>query len=319
MRNFNPLLLFFMGGTMLAQTPTPPPLPRPPANPIGAMSQPPLDPNKVVLTVGTETLTVGQYEQLVESLPEQYRASARGAGKRQMLEQLITLKAMAQEARKRKLDNDPGYKAQLAFQAENILAGILYRDLAANLKIEDADLKKAYDEHKSDYERVKARHILIRMKGSAVPLGKGKTELSDEEALAKANELRAKILAGGDFSTIAKAESDDAGSGANGGDLNFFSHGQMVAPFDKAAFALPLGQISEPVKSQFGYHLIIVDKHETRTFDEVKPELEKKMRPELAKAAVDNVRKQTKVEVDDSFFGPSAAATPPKPTLTPAK
>jgi peptidyl-prolyl cis-trans isomerase C len=308
-----------MTGSLLAQAPPPAPIPHAPAKPIGAMSQPPPDSNKVVLTVGTETLTVGQYEQLVESLPEQYRASARGPGKRQMLEQLITLKAMAQEARKRKLDQDPGYQAQLAFQAENILAGILFRDLSANLKIEDADLHKAYDEHKSDYERVKARHILIRMKGSAVPLGKGKTELSDEEALAKANDLRAKILAGADFSTLAKAESDDAGSGANGGDLNFFSHGQMVAPFDKAAFALPVGQISEPVKSQFGYHLIIVDKHETRSFDDVKPELEKKLRPELAKKAVENVRKQTKVEVDDSFFGPAPSTAPAKPALTPAK
>src|SRR5271170_7056583 len=123
MCNFNPLLLFFIGGPLLAQTPPTSPIPHPPpANPIGAMTQPPLDRNKVVLTVGTETLTVGQYEQLVESLPEQYRAAARGPGKRQMLEQLITLKAMAQEARKRQLDKDPSYQAQLSFQAENILA-----------------------------------------------------------------------------------------------------------------------------------------------------------------------------------------------------
>jgi hypothetical protein len=61
------------------------------------------------------------------------------------------------------------------------------------------------------------------------------------------------------------------------------------SPFEKAAFALPVGQISEPVKSQFGYHLILVD-NETKTFDEVRPEIEKKMRPELAKQAVDNLR-----------------------------
>jgi peptidyl-prolyl cis-trans isomerase C len=281
------------------------------------MTAPP--PDKVVRTVGTETVTVAQYDQLINSLPEQYRAAARGPGKRQVLEQLINLKAMAQEARKRKLDQDPLYVAQLAFQAENILAGILFRDLSTNLKIDDAELHKAYDAHTSDYERVKARHILIRMKGSAMPLGKGKTELSDEEALAKANDLRAKILAGGDFSALAKAESDDAGSGANGGDLNFFGHGQMVPPFEKAAFALPVGQVSEPVKSQFGYHLIIVDKHETRSFEDVKPELEKKLRPELAKQAVDSVRKQTPVKIDDSFFGPATPEPAAKPTLTPAK
>jgi peptidyl-prolyl cis-trans isomerase C len=310
MRNF--ILLFLIGGAMLAQTPAPPPRSPAPPNPIGAVSQP-FD--KVVLTVGDETMTVGQYNQLVDALPEQYQATARGAGKRQVVEQLINLKAMAQEARRRKLDQDPGYKAQVAFQSENILASVLFRDMSANMKIENADVQKYYDEHKSEYERVKARHILIRTKGSAAPAG-GKKELTDEEALEKTKALRARIVAGEDFAAIAKTESDDTGSGATGGELNFFSHGQMVPPFEKAAFALPVGQVSEPVKSQFGYHLILVEKHESKTLDEVRPEIEKKLRPELAKQAVDNLRKQTPVKVDDSFFGPAAPAAP---MLAPAK
>ena len=310
MRNFT--LLFLIGGALLAQTPAPPPHSPAPPNPIGAVSQP-FD--KVILTVGDETMTVGQYNQLVDGLPEQYQATARGAGKRQVVEQLINLKAMAQEARRRKLDQDPGYKAQVAFQSENILASVLFRDMSANLKIGDAEVQKYYDEHKGEYERVKARHILIRTKGSAAPAG-GKKELTDEEALEKTKALRARIVAGEDFAAIAKVESDDTGSGATGGDLNFFSHGQMVPPFEKAAFALPVGQVSEPVKSQFGYHLILVEKHESKTLDEVRPEIEKKLRPELAKQAVDNLRKQTTVKVDDSFFGP---ATPASPMLAPAK
>jgi parvulin-like peptidyl-prolyl isomerase len=310
MRNF--ILLFLIGGAMLAQTPAPPPRSPAPPNPIGAVSQP-FD--KVVLTVGDETMTVGQYNQLVDALPEQYQATARGAGKRHVVEQLISLKIMAQEARRRKLDQDPGYKAQVAFQAENILANVLFRDMSANLKIGDADVQKYYDEHKAEYERVTARHILIRTKGSAAPAG-GKKELTDEEALEKTKALRARIVAGEDFATIAKAESDDTGSGATGGSLNAFGHGQMVPPFEKAAFALPVGQVSEPVKSQFGYHLILVEKHESKTLDEVRPEIEKKLRPELAKQAVDNLRKQTPVKVDDSFFGPGA---PPPAMLAPPK
>jgi parvulin-like peptidyl-prolyl isomerase len=310
MRNIN--LLFLIGGALLAQTPPPLPNASAPPNPIGAISVP-FD--KVVLTVGDETMTVGQYNQLVDALPEQYQATARGAGKRQVVEQLISLKIMAQEARRRKLDQDPGYKAQVAFQAENILANVLFRDMSANLKIGDADVQKYYDEHKAEYERVTARHILIRTKGSAAPAG-GKKELTDEEALEKTKALRARIVAGEDFATIAKAESDDTGSGATGGSLNAFGHGQMVPPFEKAAFALPVGQVSEPVKSQFGYHLILVEKHESKTLDEVRPEIEKKLRPELAKQAVDNLRKQTPVKVDDSFFGPGA---PPPPMLAPPK
>jgi peptidyl-prolyl cis-trans isomerase C len=303
MRNIS-FCLFLVGGSLLAQTPPPAPKAPDSPKPVGALSQP-FD--KVVLTVGTETMTVGQFEQLVDGLPEQYRAAARGAGKRQIVEQLVNLKTMAQEARKRKLDQDPAYKAQLAFQAENILAGTLFRDMSANLKVDDAELHKYYDEHKNEYERVKARHILIRVKGSAVPAG-GKKELTDEEALEKTKALRARILAGEDFATLAKAESDDSGSGANGGDLNFFGHGQMVGAFDQAAFALPVGKVSEPVKTQFGYHLILVEKHETKTFDEERANIEKKVRPELAKKAVDDLRKQTPVKIDESFFGPEGAA-----------
>jgi len=79
----------------------------------------------------------------------------------------------------------------------------------------------------------------------------------------------------------------------------------MVGPFEQAAFSQPVGQISEPVKSQFGYHLIKVEQHDTKPFEEVRPELEKKMRPELARNAVENLRKQAPVTLDDSFFGPA--------------
>jgi peptidyl-prolyl cis-trans isomerase C len=90
----------------------------------------------------------------------------------------------------------------------------------------------------------------------------------------------------------------------------------MVRPFAEAAFALPIGQVSEPVKSEFGYHLILVEKREAKTFDEVRPEIEKKLKPDAEKQLVENLRKQTTVKIDDSFFGPAPAAPP---VLAPAK
>ncbi len=302
--------LFLIAGALCAQEKAPQPKTTAPAPAAAPQSF-----DKVVLRVGDEKMTVGEFEKFVDTLPEQYRAAARGAGKRQIVDQLVSLKALAQEARKRKLDQDPAYKAQLAFQAENLLAGTLYRDLTTNLKVEDGDLRKYYDEHKNEYERVKARHSLVRFKGSAVPPG-AKKELTEEEALEKVKALRARLASGEDFATVAKAESDDAGSGANGGDLDFFGHGQMVAPFDQAAFAAPVGQVTEPVKSQFGYHLILVEKHDTKTFDEVRPDIEKKLRPELAKKAVETLQKQVPVTIDESFFGPPA---PPAPAPAPVK
>src|SRR5262249_19134307 len=150
----------------------------------------------------------------------------------------------------------------------------------------------------------------IRFQGSPVPAGE-KKDLTEEEALAKTNALRARIVAGEDFATIAKAESDDTGSGAKGGDLDFFGHGQMVPPFEQAAFAQKVGEIGEPVKSQFGYHLILVEKHETKSFDEMRPEIEKRLGPEMAQKAIEKLKSETKVQIDDAFFGPGQAQTPP--------
>src|SRR5215831_16960191 len=273
-----------LSGVLLAQVPGQQPPPKPPApNPIGALppAAPSLPPDKVILIIGDQKMTVAEYDKFLDALPEQYRSAARGAAKRQVVEQLVDVKVMAAEARKRKLDQDPAFKSQMAFQMENLLAGALYRDMSSNLKISDPEVRKYYDEHKNTYEKVSARHILIRFKGSPVPKG-SKPELTEEEALAKVKAIRERLVKGEDFATVAKAESDDTGSGSNGGDLNSFGHGQMVAPFDEAAFKLPVGQISEPVKTQFGYHVILVSKHETKPFEEVKGEIETKLRPELA-------------------------------------
>jgi parvulin-like peptidyl-prolyl isomerase len=135
-------------------------------------------------------------------------------------------------------------------------------------------------------------------------------DLTDEEALAKAQDIRKKILAGADFATLAKAESDDAGSGAKGGDLGTFKHGQMVPAFDQAAFALPVDQLSEPVKTQFGYHIIKVTSRSAKTFDESKAQIEKDLKPKLAKEAMDQLKAHTPVTLNDGYFGKEQSSGP---------
>jgi peptidyl-prolyl cis-trans isomerase C len=273
---------------------------------------PAVPPDKVIMTVGDEKMTAGEYELLLEALPEQVRAAARGPQKRQFAEQLVRLKIMAQEARRRKLDQSPAIQRQMELQKENLLANALFQDLAANTKVDEAAARQYFEQHKADFESVHARHILVRVKGSTVTPPAGKKELSDEEALAKAQEIRKKILAGEDFAALAKAESDDAVTGAKGGDLGVFKHGQMVPEFEQAAFTLPVGQVSEPVKTKFGYHLIQVVQG-VKAFDQLRPEVEKRMRPDLARESVETLRKQVPVTIDDSFFGS------PPPPLQPVK
>jgi peptidyl-prolyl cis-trans isomerase C len=270
------------------------------------------DPNKVVLTIGDEKITAAQYDKLLDALPAQYQKAARGPQKRQVAEQIVQLKVLSNEAEKRKVDQQPEVRQQLAFDRQNVLAGALFQEMSKAIKVDDAAVKTYYDEHKAEFESCTASHILIRFKGSAVPLRAGTKELTEEEALAKATDVRKQLLAGSDFATMAKADSDDAGSGANGGSLGTFKHGQMVPAFEQAAFALPIGQISEPVKTQFGYHLIKVSARDAKTMADARPEIEEKIRPELAKKEMDDIRKKSAVTFDDGFFGPAAAPMPVK-------
>jgi parvulin-like peptidyl-prolyl isomerase len=188
-------------------------------------------------------------------------------------------------------------------QTDNVLANVLAKKINDDAQFTDLDLRAYYDAHKDEFEEAKGSHILIRFKGSRVPLKPNEKDLTEAEALAKAQDIRAKILAGADFATLAKAESDDTGSAAKGGDLGSFKRKQMVAPFDEAAFSLPIGQLSEPVRSDFGYHLIKISARAAKTFDEAKPEIEKQVKPKIVKGEMDKIKAQMPVTLNDEYFG----------------
>lgn len=270
-----------------------------------------ISPNTVVLTIGDQKFTRAEFEALVAMLPDQLKAAAQGPNKRKFVEQFAELESLAGEARRRKLDESAEVKQMAALQMDQLLANELYKNVNATTQIDDAQLRAYYDQHKSEFEEVKASHILVRFKGSPVPLKSGQKELTDEEALAKAKDIRAKLLAGADFATLAKTESDDSGSGANGGSLGTFGHGRMVKVFEDAAFSLPVGQVSEPVKSQFGYHIIKVDERTEKKFEDVKPQIEARLKPEMTRKALDDLRKSIPITIDDQYFGTAAAAPAP--------
>jgi len=306
---FRSMLFLCPAVCLLGQTPPPQnatPVPKPSvtmtAESPAAKAMPVVPPDKVVLTVGDMTLTSAQFDQIIDVLPEQYKPVARGAGRKQFADNLVKVLVLAQEGKRRKLDQTPAFKTQAMFQSANTLAAATYADIGKEVKVSDADLHKYYEDHKGEFEQVRARHILIRVQGSPMPVKPGQKELSDAEALAKAQDLLKRLKAGEDFAALATKESDDTGSAANGGDLSFFKRGQMVPSFEQAAFAMQPGQLSEPVKSQFGYHIIKVEAKESRSFDDVKAELEKRLKPEQAQKALDDLQKKGAVLYDPVFF-----------------
>jgi len=234
----------------------------------------------------------------------------------QVLSDLINEQLIGQAAKKAKITVTSAevdaemekLREQIGPSFDSVLAqyGMTVEDLQKNMELnllvfkvstrdvtvsEDA-LMSFFEEHKSDYdqpEMVKASHILV-------------------ETEEKAKEIKKKLAEGADFAELARSESTDPMSAAEGGDLGFFARGRMVAEFEKAAFAMSPGQTSAPVKSEYGYHIIRVtdrkDAHEA-TFDDVKDDIERTIKGNQAKSAqalASELRLEADVTITDSKY-----------------
>jgi peptidyl-prolyl cis-trans isomerase D len=164
--------------------------------------------------------------------------------------------------------------------------------LRSKITIPAADVQQAYNTNIEQYstpEQVRASHILL------------KTEGKDDAAVkAKAEELLKKAKAGADFAELAKANSEDESNAKNGGDLDFFGRGRMVPEFDQVAFSLPPGQISDLVKTQYGYHIIkATDKKSasTRSIDEVRQQLTDQLSYERAQTEAQQIATEVEKEI----------------------
>ena len=281
------------------------------AAPAATTAQAPADP--VIVAAGDITIKQSEFESALKSLPAEYQQFAAGPGKKQFAEDFLRMKMLASEGMKAGLDKDPDVVRQLALMKENLVANAQLEKIEKSIVLTDADLKKVYEAGKNDYEQVKARHILIAFKGSPAAQA-GKPELTEEQAKAKAEELRAKIAGGASFEETAKKESDDTGSGANGGDLGSFSRGQMVPEFEKAAFEAKVGDVTPVVRTQFGYHIIKVEEHNHTPFEQVKPAIERSERQKRMQATLEAMKTAAKPTFNDKYFAvPQADAQPPAP------
>ncbi len=267
----------------------------------------------IIVAAGDVAIRRSEFENAIKTLPAEYQQFAQGPGKKQFAEDYLRMKMLAAQGMKDNLQNDPEVIRQLNLMRENLVANAELQKMEKGIELTDADLQKMYDANKKEYEQVKARHILIAFKGSPAAQA-GKKELTEDEAKTKAEDLKKKIQAGTSFEELAKTESDDKGSASRGGDLGPFSRGQMVEEFEKAAFDAKPGDVVGPVRTQFGYHLIKVDSHETTPFDKVKEALQKRERQRRLQETLETMKKNANPTFNEAYFAPPA----PKMEAAPA-
>jgi peptidyl-prolyl cis-trans isomerase C len=263
------------------------------AQPATPAVEPP--PDTVVAIVNGKKITRADVIESAKQLPAEYQ---------QQLDQIfpalidrqVDLTLLSEEAGRQKLEEDPEIKRQVAeYTASLVREAVLERHLKT--AITDAAIKTRYDQFVAalpKQQEVKARHILV-------------------EQEQEAKDIVAQLDGGADFSAIAKEKSKDPGSGSQGGDVGYFVAGQMVPEFSAAAFALEKGQYTKtPVKSQFGWHVIIADDKRDKappSLEEARGTIEQILSNELVTALVDGLRKSATVQKFNPDGTPRAPET----------
>ena len=269
---------------------------------------------KILAEVGGYKLTLKEFDAQVASLPPQLQmAVARNPQlKQQLLERWVQLTLMAEQARSEKLQDKPAVKKRIQDMTNALLAQeYMKENIDGKVKVTDKEVKDYYEKHKAEFvqpEQVRARHILVKVPAKA-------DEKQWAEAKKKAEMIRAKALKGADFAKLAQEYSDDPGSKGRGGDLGYFQKGRMVPEFEQAAFALKVGQVSQPVKTTFGYHIIKVEgkkPSKQESFKDVQQKIRQKLEREkqisLRDAIVAKLEKKYPVKVHKELLESSKSA-----------
>lgn len=232
--------------------------------------------NSVIAEVNKTVITKEDFLKEISRLPEWARDRFHDKeGKKQFLEEMIKRELVYQEAEKRGLHKDKDFIAKVEeFKRMTLLSAILEKEIGEKAVVDDAEARDYYNKNPNEFktDTIRASHILVD---------------TEEEA----RNILEKIKKGEDFSKLAESFSKDKGTAQRGGDLGFLGRGRTVPEFENAAFNLKSGEISAPVKTHFGYHIIkVFDKKEGSQldFEQVKDKIKKQLISEKQREALES-------------------------------
>jgi len=262
----------------------------------------------VLAEVNGSAVTQGDFLKEIERVPEWAREQFKDdEGKKKFLDELVKRELIYQHALKMKLDNDEDYRSKVDdFKKMTLVSIVLKKEVEEKATVDDAEVKVFFDQNADKFTigtKIKASHILVG---------------TEEEA----NDISDRLKKGEKFAKLAEL-SKDTGSAKKGGDLGYFGRGQMVPEFEQAALSLKPGEVSKPVKTRFGYHIIkLVDiqKGEPADFEQSKESIQRQLLGEKRKRVfdsfVDKLKTDIKITTHENEI--SAIALPWEQTAAPA-
>ena len=219
----------------------------------------------VVITVADRHITVSELCSALGSLPPPQR---KGYALHPALAKdwFGPLVALAEEAKREHLGASRQSEKLSDVDLDNALVGGLIQNIARETQPTELDIQSYYKAHQSDFEQIKARHILI---SDATALA-SRSKRTAAEAKTKAEEIASRLKRGADFGALAATDSDDPYTKDKGGDLGYVSHHQLEPAVDVALWSLQPRQVSAPIEGRFGYEIVKVEDRRTRPLDEVR-------------------------------------------------
>jgi len=254
----------------------------------------------------------GEFDTFIKS-NDDFQKQAAGPSRESLRKEFAETKVLATRARKEGYDQDEGTRLKMLVDRAQVLALAYYKELQKNL-VTDADVEKYYKDHQSDFDEVRARHILVSTRpagpededadeNKGAEKGEKTKTLSKDEARAKAQSILERVRNGEDFGKLAQEYSDDPGSRTKGGDLGYFSKGMMTPPFEQAAFSLKPGEISGLVETQFGFHIIKVEDHRAGNFNDFtnRQKIADKVKQQQLAQQIEKITQESNVEIAEDF------------------
>ncbi|HEX4807780.1 MAG TPA: peptidylprolyl isomerase [Bryobacteraceae bacterium] len=264
------------------------------------------DPTRVVATIGGTPITAAQAAELIKPVRQEDLKKFAGHYDK-LLQELYMQKQFAKMADEAHMDQQSPWKEQLEVARQNILTQA-YISMISNQPGTAPDAKGYYDSHPQEFETIQVSGILIRFAPPGSPAPVGSTDPSksrtEQQALAKASDLEAKLKGGADFAALAKSDSDNTASGARGGELGSFSLADNTLPADikSAITTLQPGQVSEPIKQGAGFYILKVTGHTKKSFEEAQPAIIGKFQNDRNTAALNKEFEKYSITVKDPEF-----------------